>query len=253
MGPAVPPLLVGDAVDPNVLVQELPVEVTAHRVVNETLLLLGGSPSLVLEDRVVVPLPLQGDVRLQQGIPLHDLVPSGPLVQLSLLLLPRLFLLLALFLDLCELAHELLCVIFVVIFPVVGLLRAANSPVFVSVLGEGVVLNGCGGLPFLLRIVLAPLPVVPGLTLAALQVLSELPPRAALLRHALAGLASLEGEHVGSIAVGDLCRLRDEDTAAGIGATRDGGSPCRSVRGRHRGTRRCSCQGTPTFVALPQP
>mmetsp|Transcript_25815 Transcript_25815/g.72918 ORF Transcript_25815/g.72918 Transcript_25815/m.72918 type:complete len:277 (+) Transcript_25815:37-867(+) len=241
-----PPDLVGHAVHPDVLVEELPVEVAPHRVVDEPHLLLGDRARLVLEHGVVVPLALEGDVTSsRQRVPLHDLLAPVALLLLFLLLALLLLRLLALLLDLLELPHEFLGVL----VPVVVRAFGPTRDIVVGVLGERVVFDGrpvlaiafplLQGLCPLLRLRARPagLLLLAGLLLAALEVLADLPPRAALLRRALPELPGLEGEEAGGVTVRDLCGLRDEQAAARVRAAPDGGGPGRPVRGSHCGRR----------------
>mmetsp|Transcript_101639 Transcript_101639/g.282884 ORF Transcript_101639/g.282884 Transcript_101639/m.282884 type:complete len:215 (+) Transcript_101639:79-723(+) len=209
-----------DTIHPNVLVQELPVEVAAHSIIDEALLLLWRQSRLVFEHSVIVPLPLQREVTcMQQWVAFHDLVPAQPLVLLLLQLLLRLLLCLALLLDLSELPHELLSVLIIIVVLLLGLLRVAGRGCIVGILWEWVVLNRCR--PPAQVICLIPhflaIPLVTRLLLTALELLADLFPRAALLRHALACLTRLEGEHACSIAVCDLCGLRHKEAAAWVG------------------------------------
>merc|ERR1711972_1196591 len=69
------------AIHPHVLVQELFVKVAAHCVVDKSLFLLGRRPGLILENRVIIPTPLQREISsMNQRIALHDLITPGTLI-----------------------------------------------------------------------------------------------------------------------------------------------------------------------------
>mmetsp|Transcript_7414 Transcript_7414/g.18720 ORF Transcript_7414/g.18720 Transcript_7414/m.18720 type:complete len:286 (-) Transcript_7414:21-878(-) len=244
------PRSVRDAVHPDVLVEELLVEVAPHRVIDVALLHLRCRAGLVFEDSIVVPLPLEAKVTIvthQQRIALRHLISSRPIVHLVRLRLVDLLLGLALLLDLSQFPHQLLCVLVVVIIVTVfvGGLGGSGS-IIVLVLRERVGLDSPQlglGLSSLRLPAAEPEPLLPSLLLLGLELLTELLFGASLLDEALAGLARLDLQEARRIAVGHLGGLATEGVAARIRAAGDGGAPCWSVRAGHRCRRTSRASG----------
>mmetsp|Transcript_106736 Transcript_106736/g.298791 ORF Transcript_106736/g.298791 Transcript_106736/m.298791 type:complete len:209 (-) Transcript_106736:107-733(-) len=206
-----------EAIHPDVLVEKLLVEVASDRVVDVALLRLRSGSGLVLEHRVVVPLPLQAQVarrrrRLEQWVSFEDLLAPRALVHLVLLRLGGQLIGLALLLDLRELAHQLLGVLILVVVAALVLRRLRLlGHVLVGILWEGVGDRGHRRLARGLAVAL-----LRGLALLGLELLPELAAGAALLGEALPRLSRLQLREARGVPVRHLRRLRHEASAAGV-------------------------------------
>mmetsp|Transcript_52048 Transcript_52048/g.97364 ORF Transcript_52048/g.97364 Transcript_52048/m.97364 type:complete len:249 (+) Transcript_52048:156-902(+) len=223
------------AVHPDIFAQELLVEVATDGIVNVSLLYFGRCPRLILEDRVVVPPPLQGHVcpLCQQGVALHDFIPLRPLILLRLQRLLGLLLLFPFLLDLRQLPHQLLRIIVVVIIVVIVVLRLLfllilAGKLLVSILRKRVLFQGRP--LFLLHLSFS---LVLGCPLSSFQILCHVRTRGAVFEETLARLAEFHLLEGGGISVVDFGRLRNHHVAAWIAVAGNRRIPCWAMCCRH--------------------